>query len=98
MASSCSLIACLRCWSSAGEAGYPTSTLIPHVPETEEEKTSLVDDLQAWKTTKYQELIGVLLALSLACEHAVLVMLVCLWHKPEPRPHCWQLVLGPLCL
>ena len=46
------------CCLVAGEAGYPTSTLLPDVPTTQEEKTALVDDLQAWKTTAYQDLIG----------------------------------------
>lgn len=42
----------------AGEHGWPSSTVLPVIPETEEEKTTLVDILQAWKTTKYQDLIG----------------------------------------
>lgn len=45
----------------AEEFGYPTSTLQDKVPETDADKTALVDELQAWKTTAYQDLIGMLL-------------------------------------
>lgn len=41
-----------------GEFGWPTSSVLPTIPETEDEKTTLVDVLQAWKTTKYQDLIA----------------------------------------
>ena len=41
----------------AGEYGWPTSSVLGKIPETDEEKTQLVDVLQDWKTHKYQELV-----------------------------------------
>ncbi|KAK9915344.1 hypothetical protein WJX75_007896 [Coccomyxa subellipsoidea] len=41
-----------------GEYGWPTSTVLPHVPETDEEKALLIDTLQDWKTDKYQEIVS----------------------------------------
>ena len=43
---------------SAGKHGWPTSTVVPGVPETEEDQATLVDVLQAWKTQHYQDLVG----------------------------------------
>ena len=44
-----------------GEFGWPTSSILNRVPETDEEKMQLIDTLQDWKTLKYQEIV---------CEHA----------------------------
>ena len=41
----------------AGEFGWPTSSILNRVPETDEEKTQLIDTLQDWKTLKYQEIV-----------------------------------------
>lgn len=42
-----------------GENGWPTSNVLGgKVPETEEEKTLLIDTLQDWKTDKYKDIIG----------------------------------------
>jgi hypothetical protein len=48
------------CVTWAGEYGWPTSTVLPKIPETDEEKAQLIDTLQDWKTEKYQQII---------CEH-----------------------------
>ena len=53
---------------------------------------SLVDDLQAWKTTKYQELIGMLHTFPGSLPSSVDP----LWQKPKPSPHRWALVLVPV--
>lgn len=42
----------------AGEFGWPASVALPVIPETDDEKTSLIDTLQEWKTQKYQDMIG----------------------------------------
>ena len=42
----------------AGEFGWPTSVALPAIPQTDDEKTSLIDILQEWKTQKYQDMIG----------------------------------------
>ena len=42
----------------AGEFGWPSSKVLPGVPELDDEKTTLVDVLQEWKTNHYQDLIG----------------------------------------
>ena len=42
----------------SGKFGWPSSTVLPTIPETEEEKTSLINTLQDWKTNKYQKMIG----------------------------------------
>ena len=42
---------------AAGEFGWPTSSILKKVPETDEEKTQLIDTLQDWKTLKYQEIV-----------------------------------------
>ena len=42
----------------SGELGWPSSTVLTTIPETEEEKTLLIDTLQDWKTAKYQKTIG----------------------------------------
>ena len=42
---------------AAGEFGWPTSSILNRVPETDEEKTQLIDTLQDWKTLKYQEIV-----------------------------------------
>lgn len=36
---------------------------LPAIPETDDEKTSLIDTLQEWKTQKYQDMIGEILTL-----------------------------------
>ena len=42
-----------------GENGWPTSTVLDgREPGSEEDKTQLVDVLQAWKTEKYKDIIG----------------------------------------
>ena len=41
----------------AGEFGWPTSSILNRVPETDDEKTQLIDTLQDWKTLKYQEIV-----------------------------------------
>ncbi|CAL8465903.1 g5439 [Coccomyxa elongata] len=41
-----------------GEYGWPTSTILPKVPETDEEKAKLIDTLQDWKTDKYQQIVS----------------------------------------
>eukprot|EP00850_Spirogloea_muscicola_P005602 SM000026S08851 [mRNA] locus=s26:74061:80361:- [translate_table: standard] len=41
-----------------GENGWPTSTIFPSGPQSDEEKTKLIDTLQDWKTTRYQEIIA----------------------------------------
>ena len=41
----------------AGEFGWPTSSILNRVPQTDEEKTQLIDTLQDWKTLKYQEIV-----------------------------------------
>eukprot|EP00850_Spirogloea_muscicola_P022820 SM000313S11970 [mRNA] locus=s313:16532:18848:- [translate_table: standard] len=41
-----------------GEHGWPTSTIFPSGPQSDEEKTKLIDTLQDWKTTRYQEIIA----------------------------------------
>ncbi len=43
--------------SPAGEFGWPTSTILKHIPETDKEKAQLIDTLQDWKTLKYQEIV-----------------------------------------
>lgn len=43
---------------SAGENGWPTSSVLGEVPRTDEDKEKLVDALQDWKTNKYQEMIS----------------------------------------
>lgn len=40
-----------------GEHGWPTSTVLPKIPETDEEKVQLIDTLQDWKTDKYQHIV-----------------------------------------
>ena len=45
------------CILPAGEFGWPTSTILQKIPESDEEKTQLIDMLQDWKTLKYQELV-----------------------------------------
>ena len=51
--------------SLAGEFGWPTSTILQKIPETDDEKTQLIDTLQDWKTLKYQEIVCEALPLSL---------------------------------
>lgn len=41
-----------------GKKGWPSSALQPAAPETDSEQEALIDTLQDWKTTHYQELIG----------------------------------------
>ncbi|GBG68769.1 hypothetical protein CBR_g3309 [Chara braunii] len=40
------------------EHGWPTSTIFPSGPQTDDEKVALIDTLQDWKTAKYKDLIG----------------------------------------
>ncbi len=47
-------------WRCAGRHGWPTSKVLPGVPANEEEQGKLVDTLQEWKSSHYQELIGTL--------------------------------------
>ncbi len=42
----------------AGRNGWPTSSVLPAAPESEADQATLVDTLQDWKTTHYQELLG----------------------------------------
>jgi hypothetical protein len=44
---------------SAGKNGWPTSTIAPDAPQTEDEQAALIDTIEEWKTQRYQELIGV---------------------------------------
>ena len=45
-----------------GQKGWPTSSVLDgRTAEMEEEKTMLVDVLQAWKTEKYKDIIGTLI-------------------------------------
>lgn len=42
-----------------GENGWPTSSVLDgKAPETDDEKTLLIDTLQDWKTDKYKDIIG----------------------------------------
>ena len=45
------------CTPPTGEYGWPTSTVLQKIPESDEEKTQLVDVLQEWKSLKYQEIV-----------------------------------------
>ena len=47
-----------RAFFYADDYGWPTSKVLPAIPESDVEKTCLVDVLQDWKTTHYQELIA----------------------------------------
>lgn len=51
----------LRClemtMSGAGEYGWPSSTILPGTPQSNEEKATLIDTLQDWKTSKYQDIV-----------------------------------------
>ena len=47
----------------AGEYGWPTSNILDHTPETEEDQATLIDTLQDWKSKKYQEIIGGFIAI-----------------------------------
>ena len=52
-----------------GQKGWPTSSVLDgRTAETEEEKTMLVDVLQAWKTEKYKYIIGTLIDWCCCCE------------------------------
>lgn len=42
----------------AGEYGWPTSNILDHTPEIEQDQATLIDTLQDWKSKKYQEIIG----------------------------------------
>ncbi len=44
--------------NSPGKNGWPSSSLAPEPPQTEDEQVALIDALQDWKTLHYQELIG----------------------------------------
>ncbi|KAK9812072.1 hypothetical protein WJX73_003157 [Symbiochloris irregularis] len=37
---------------------WPSSKILPDVPQTDDEKTALIDELQDWKTTHYQEIVA----------------------------------------
>lgn len=52
------LIAPSMWFAAAGKNGWPTSSLAPEAPQTEDERAALIDALQDWKTLHYQELIG----------------------------------------
>ncbi|EIE19257.1 HAD-like protein [Coccomyxa subellipsoidea C-169] len=41
-----------------GEYGWPISTVLQRIPETDEEKAQLIDTLQDWKTDKYQQIVS----------------------------------------
>lgn len=43
-----------------GENGWPTSTILGEVPQTDEDKERLIDILQDWKTQKYKDIIRAL--------------------------------------
>lgn len=40
------------------ENGWPSSTVTPEAPESDEAKSVLIDTLQDWKTAKYKDMIG----------------------------------------
>ena len=42
----------------AGKHGWPSSSILDHVPESEDDQSTLIDTLQDWKSLKYQEIIG----------------------------------------
>ena len=41
----------------AGQNGWPTSTVVPGIPETDEDRAQLIDTLQDWKSAKYREIV-----------------------------------------
>mmetsp|Transcript_12807 Transcript_12807/g.42273 ORF Transcript_12807/g.42273 Transcript_12807/m.42273 type:complete len:296 (-) Transcript_12807:38-925(-) len=41
-----------------GNTEWPRSTILPKVPESDDEKTKIIDEVQEWKTNHYKELIG----------------------------------------
>ena len=41
----------------AGQHGWPTSTVVPGIPESDEERAQLIDTLQDWKSAKYREIV-----------------------------------------
>lgn len=41
----------------AGQNGWPTSSVVPGIPQDDEEKTLLIDTLQDWKSAKYREIV-----------------------------------------
>ena len=48
-------------WHATADAdtnSWPSSKILPDVPQTDDEKTALIDELQDWKTTHYQEIVG----------------------------------------
>lgn len=42
----------------AGKHGWPSSNVLDHVPQSEEDQSTLIDTLQDWKSLKYQEIVG----------------------------------------
>ena len=48
----------LRGTMHAVNFGWPTSSLLDEMPQTEDEQSALIDALQDWKSLAYQDLIG----------------------------------------
>lgn len=78
----------------AGEYGWPTSTVLPHVPETDEEKALLIDTLQDWKTDKYQEIVCAFPASSMQLSN---LKTACLCHSSSLRARSTESSCSNVC-
>ena len=52
-----------------GEHGWPSSSVLPGIPQSDEERSVLIDTLQDWKTAKYQDIVCALRRFPLSALH-----------------------------